>query len=154
MKMYRAFNGKTSGSGHELQVHRISWTRSDEDQQPTRSCHTGSGCPWSPSLRPRQHLQKNNFFILNHFVWHCHITGLAPIQLRTIPHWLVGLSMATEMCKWLSPTGYDNIHSKIQDKPERERSMSQIIGNAFMRWRIVGPTPTQDLESANYLADS
>lgn len=57
MKMYRAINGRTSGSGHGLQVHRTSWTRSDEGRQPAGSCRTGSGCPWSPSWRLHPHLQ-------------------------------------------------------------------------------------------------
>lgn len=57
MKMYRGINGRTSGSGRELQVHRTSWTRSDGDQQPAGFCRTGSRCPWSPSWKPHPHLQ-------------------------------------------------------------------------------------------------
>lgn len=58
MKMYRGINGRTSGSGRGLQVHRTSWTRSDVGRRPARSCHTGSGCPWSPSWKPHPHLQQ------------------------------------------------------------------------------------------------
>lgn len=64
MKMYRGINGRTSGSGHELQVHRTSWTRSDVDRRPAGSCRTGSGCPWSPSWRPHPHLQEDEGLML------------------------------------------------------------------------------------------
>lgn len=41
----RDFNGRTSGSVRELQVHRTSWTRSGGDQRPAGSCHTESRYP-------------------------------------------------------------------------------------------------------------
>ncbi len=52
----RDFNGRTSGSGRELQVHQTSWTRSGGDQQPEGSCRTESRYLWSLSWTPHPHL--------------------------------------------------------------------------------------------------
>lgn len=78
VKIYRGINGRTSGSGHGLQVLRTSWTRSDEDQQPAGSCRTGSGCPWSLSWKPHPRLSQStniwgystgSFVLLRPSVW-------------------------------------------------------------------------------------
>lgn len=62
------FIGKTSGILRELLDRRTSWARSVSGPQPAVCGRTGSGCPWSPSSTPRQHLQQHSPLVSPHFV--------------------------------------------------------------------------------------
>ena len=51
------FNGRISGSEHEVRDHRISWPRSDVDRRRAAICRRWWGCPWFLSWMLRLHLQ-------------------------------------------------------------------------------------------------
>lgn len=98
-KMDTAFNGRTSGSGRGLRVHRTSWTRSGVGRQPKESCRTGSGCPLSPFWKPHPHLRggRKKMFLKN-------LTRL--INWQFVLSWSTYTSDSTPPGIWRWPGGW------------------------------------------------